>query len=172
MNTKPCRECGRVLPKNMAHGLCQACSGRLARRARGVPARPDWGKFTSCRACGKKPVAALGLCKLCYGRHLETKNAKRRREQKYRAGERQRFGGRYDSLLLKASGKCQVCGLTEADSLLRWHRRLDVHHKDGNGRTSDHPNHSDENLMILCRPCHMSQHVPRGKRFQDRRRSA
>lgn len=42
---------------------------------------------------------------------------------------------------------CEVCGSTHS---------IDVHHKDGN-----YHNNSPENLMIVCRSCHMKQHHPK-----------
>ena len=40
--------------------------------------------------------------------------------------------------------KCEICGSTS---------NIDVHHKDGN-RTNNNP----ENLVLLCRSCHMKEH--------------
>lgn len=44
--------------------------------------------------------------------------------------------------------ECQICKST---------KNLDVHHKDGNFR-----NNTIENLMLLCRSCHMKEHHPKG----------
>ena len=42
---------------------------------------------------------------------------------------------------------CEICGST---------KNIDVHHKDGN-----YQNNSSENLMIVCRSCHMMLHRPK-----------
>lgn len=44
---------------------------------------------------------------------------------------------------------CEICGSTQS---------IDVHHKDG-----DFNNNSQENLMVLCRSCHMKLHRPKPK---------
>jgi predicted HNH restriction endonuclease len=79
--------------------------------------------------------------------------------QRYLANQRKNFGGRRDELLSILGGKCQKCGLTDEQSVERFGRKLDIHHKDGHGRTSDSPNHSEDNLMILCPPCHRLLHI-------------
>ena len=43
---------------------------------------------------------------------------------------------------------CQICGAET---------KLDVHHKDGN-----YNNNSLDNLLVLCRSCHMKIHNPKG----------
>lgn len=43
--------------------------------------------------------------------------------------------------------KCELCGST---------KNIDVHHKDGNYR-----NNSIENLIVVCRSCHMKLHRPK-----------
>lgn len=45
--------------------------------------------------------------------------------------------------------KCELCGTTI---------NIDVHHKDGNYR-----NNRSENLMVVCRSCHMKLHHPKAK---------
>lgn len=52
-------------------------------------------------------------------------------------------------LIQGADMVCEKCGST---------RNVEVHHKDGN-----YQNNSPENLMILCRSCHMKEHKPKGK---------
>lgn len=41
---------------------------------------------------------------------------------------------------------CEICGATQ---------NVDIHHKDGN-----HQNNTSENLMLVCRRCHMKLHRP------------
>lgn len=59
------------------------------------------------------------------------------------------YGTRHESArnivsLTKGIKKCEICG--EANN-------LDVHHKDGN-----YNNNSIDNLIVLCRSCHMKTH--------------
>ena len=46
--------------------------------------------------------------------------------------------------------KCERCGINS--------KRLVVHHKDGNGRNSEIPNHKIDNLIVVCNKCHMELH--------------
>jgi predicted HNH restriction endonuclease len=78
------------------------------------------------------------------------------RNKKWR--EKHRFGGRRDLLFEQAHGKCEQCGMTEEEAMRRFGKRLSVHHKDGNGLNSEYPNHSLDNLMLLCISCHRSIH--------------
>lgn len=49
----------------------------------------------------------------------------------------------------KAVGACELCGSK---------RNLNVHHKDKN-----HQNNSTNNLMVLCRSCHVNLHLEEKK---------
>lgn len=158
-----CTSCGEKPIR--CRGLCNTCYSRWRRRRLGMKENRWWGKCTECRLCGAKPVSARGLCKSCYGRILERYHRDRRRIQKYRAGERYRFGGDRQQIIANASGSCQLCGMTEAEAIRRWNRKLDVHHIDGRGRTSDSPNHSKDNLLVVCRICHMAIHHPKGQKI-------
>lgn len=44
--------------------------------------------------------------------------------------------------------RCEICGST---------KNIDVHHKDGNCH-----NNSSDNLMVVCRSCHLKLHNPKG----------
>ena len=52
--------------------------------------------------------------------------------------------------LVELVGKCQQCGVSNV--------KLHVHHRDGNGTTSLTPNHSPDNLIVLCPTCHLCMH--------------
>lgn len=52
-------------------------------------------------------------------------------------------------LIEQREKKCEVCGSTT---------NIDVHHKDGN-----HQNNVPENLLVVCRSCHLKIHHPKGK---------
>lgn len=166
-----CADCGDPSAPYSAKGLCKTCYARLLRRRRGM--RPGLaGLYSECIRCGSKPVHGHGLCKRCYNKDLEIKNKDLRRVQKYRANKKYSFGGDYEGLLRSVGFECQSCGLTNEESLKRWKCGLDIHHKDGRGRTSSVPNHSRENLMVLCRKCHMAIHHPEGMEVSKGRRWA
>lgn len=50
-------------------------------------------------------------------------------------------------LVLNREYKCEKCGSTS---------NVDVHHKDG-----DRNNNTPENIVLLCRSCHMKEHRPK-----------
>lgn len=52
-------------------------------------------------------------------------------------------------LIEEREKRCEVCGST---------RHIDVHHNDGNFH-----NNSSENLLVVCRSCHMKIHNPKGE---------
>jgi hypothetical protein len=162
-----CPDCGDPKRGYYAKGLCSVCYARARRRRLGVKEHGHWNKHDSCTVCGAKPIKARGMCQLCYGRYLEKKNKARRILQKRFAGERHRFGGGLKEILASSDYKCENCGLTDAESMRKWNRHLDIHHIDGNGRTASFPNHSKSNLMVLCRVCHMAIHHPRGRRIDQ-----
>ena len=51
--------------------------------------------------------------------------------------------------ILEKERKCEVCGSTS---------HIDIHHKDGNFQ-----NNTPENIMVVCRSCHLKIHNPKGK---------
>lgn len=69
------------------------------------------------------------------GGQLYTPAHKSAREIMYLIGQREKV--------------CELCGATKS---------IDVHHKDG-----DYKNNSLDNLMIVCRSCHMKLHHPKSK---------
>ena len=159
-----CPECHDPNRKYCAKNLCSVCYARMLRRKLGMKPN-NRGKYSECQQCGKKQIRALGLCTQCYNRILEIKNINLRKQQKYHAGQKHRFGGREEWILVMANYRCQICGMTEEESIEKWNRKLDIHHNDGNGRTSDNPNHEIDNLLVVCRRCHMAIHHPKGEKI-------
>ena len=62
-----------------------------------------------------------------------------------------RFDGNYYKVLERDNYTCQHCGATD--------RKLEVHHKDGNGRGKEKPNNDLSNLITLCKPCHAMENA-------------
>ncbi len=67
-------------------------------------------------------------------------------EQDYRPAHLSAFHLAYD--ILGKEKKCELCGSSKS---------IDVHHKD-----FDYKNNTPENIMILCRSCHMKIHRKNG----------
>ena len=154
-----CPECGNKDAKYYAKGLCGKCYQRRLMRARGVKPAVCY-KGTKCIECGAEPVKAKGMCDKCYRKSLPSFSSDTRNAQKYNANQKNHFGGRRDEILARAGGRCEMCGMTDEESRQKEGRGLDIHHRDGRGRTSGSPNHADDNLMVLCRRCHSTIHHP------------
>ena len=91
-----------------------------------------------------------GLCEVCGKPYVVARNPTKRTCSERCA----RFKCKYDGNRLKALARdnftCQLCGKSKK-------ARLNVHHKDGTGQKED-PNHSLDNLVTLCIPCHQKVH--------------
>lgn len=59
------------------------------------------------------------------------------------------FDGMREIILERDKHKCTVCNSTD---------KLVVHHKDFNGRGNENPNNSEDNLVTLCKRCHIAIH--------------
>lgn len=154
-----CPECGDRTKKYFAKNLCATCYARQFRRKRGMKERPFWKKYTKCRVCGKEEIKALGMCAACYNRYLENKNYSRRKQQKKKANQKYGFGRSRTDIYKTLGNRCAICGISEADYKKLTGRSLEIHHKDGNGRTSESPNHDISNLVVLCKRCHRNVHL-------------
>lgn len=62
--------------------------------------------------------------------------------------ERKWFNSLRNTVLTRDNNTCQEC---QKPGII-------IHHKDGNGRGSDNPNNSLDNLVTLCRSCHCKIH--------------
>jgi hypothetical protein len=65
------------------------------------------------------------------------------------------FSGRR-KLLLEVQPFCARCGSN---------KRLFVHHRDGQGTTSEFQNNEWENLIVLCPSCHTTVHMNKEKPY-------
>ena len=54
-------------------------------------------------------------------------------------------------ILTNTKTNCESCGKHKKDINHRWLKNFDIHHIDG-----DKMNNEKENLMVLCRDCHVS----------------
>jgi len=144
-----CELCGRALPT----GRRKWCSKRCNDRARSVvPTRP----FT-CEACGatvlvpKRKLASRKYCSLSCS--TKAQNAARigAKNGRWRGGVALNYGAGWKATkerIRLRDGVCRHCGKTPASN----GRALDVHHIEPFRFSRDH---SDDNLVALCRSCHM-----------------
>lgn len=68
-----------------------------------------------------------------------------------------RFGGLRNQVLERDNFACVNCGMTNDTHRITWSRDLTIDHIDGNGRYSEKPNNSLDNLQTLCLRCHGSK---------------
>jgi hypothetical protein len=61
-----------------------------------------------------------------------------------------------ESIRLRDLFICQECGIHQHELQDNWHKKLDVHHIDYNKK-----NCSPDNLISLCRPCHIKTNYSR-----------
>jgi 5-methylcytosine-specific restriction endonuclease McrA len=59
-----------------------------------------------------------------------------------------RFSGKKYEILIRDNYECQICGNKS---------QLVIHHKDHSGK-EDEPNNDSDNLVTLCRKCHINIH--------------
>lgn len=141
-----------------------------------VRKKHKWSRYyNKCRVCGTTSFKHIsyGLCKRCYFKSdifKELQEASRVRNQ-YKWKQRQseyakeykkrvevkeknrktndinNFGGNRERALMRDGYKCQECGLTQADSQIKFKKDLFVKH------LSNNHDHSLENLITLCMGC-------------------
>ena len=98
------------------------------------------------KVMGKRAVES-GRKKLHYIKNKEKyAELKSKTDLKYK--DEIRFSGNKEKVLERDFHKCVQCGIT---------RGLIVHHIDHSGQ-SDNPNNAMDNLVTMCRPCHMKLH--------------
>jgi len=115
--------------------------------------------FRTCKGCGQiAKIKGLGLCRACYRKHFRKTHLGYMRDLERRLGDRKRFGHDREEIAGRFGGKCICCGMTDDQSVAQWGRRLEIHHQDGHNGHSEVPNHTIENLALLCKTCHKAVH--------------
>jgi len=89
-------------------------------------------------------------------RYLEKNRA---RINKYKAlyYNKKHFGLLKYEILDKNNWTCKICNMTNRKHLIRFDKNITIHHIDGNGRYSENPNNSPDNLEVLCLSCHAKE---------------
>lgn len=124
-------------------------------------------KYSKCVVCNSTEYMymANGMCSSCYHKQYRNDPRNKDRIKKQKAEwfqkqpkeknkllrERLNFDGLRDQILKEDNYQCCVCG----DDTLK---NLIVHHVDRNGRNKKIKNNSRDNLVTLCRRCHIEIH--------------
>lgn len=132
-----CEICGKQ-PYISGQKRCQDC---IDRSNQNYAQKAD--KLTGIR----KQRREQGLCSACGINLCETYECKDCRRKKNLAQLKNRYDGNALKALERDNFQCRLCGKSD---------RLHIHHVDGNGDRQENPNHSLENLITLCRSCHIS----------------
>jgi len=137
-----------------------------------------WNKnYASCVVCGGTSYKhiAKGICTSCYMKEYVKKNIDKARKCKHewylrnvsradlkRRREERYFSSNREKVLLRDNYACVRCGNTET---------LVVHHIDNKGRSVSvtEQNNDSDNLMTLCRKCHLQEHliIPRWAKYYN-----
>lgn len=139
----------------------------------------NWSaKYQSCINCKttEKRHMAKGLCSYCYLKkhHNDPVNKSKVKAQKHKhylekqkpqskqVREIKNFDGLRSVVLVRDKYACVDCGMAGDSSTLV------VHHKDGSGRNKTIHNNTLDNLVTLCRACHLAEHkdLVLGARFK------
>lgn len=125
-----------------------------------------------CLDCKEERVIhALKVCRRCY----DIRNKDKIREQhrtwakdnpdrvEY-SREKCRLNNLRQDVYERDNFQCTRCGMTQEQHLVLFNKKLIIHHEDDNGRLSDTPNHTMDNLITVCFRCHNSIHKVRTKK--------
>jgi 5-methylcytosine-specific restriction endonuclease McrA len=110
-------------------GVCRACKNRRDREY---------------RARHKDEIAR-------YYKDLWRESPERRADGRRRV-LKHRFG--FDVDAMRATGCCAICGMTNDESKVKYHKALSIDHINNCGRSVKTPDNRIENLQLLCSACH------------------
>ena len=68
--------------------------------------------------------------------------------------DRFRFAGLREVVWHRDNYQCTSCGMTMAEHIKTWGKRLTINHINGIGRNAPEPDNRLENLETLCLRCH------------------
>lgn len=118
------------LIKQTPEKYCAYCGVKMERKIYASKLE-DFGAFMRRKYC----------CRDCMRKNFVKTNAAYQNNREAHASARKLV-----YLIDEREKVCEICGST---------KNIDVHHKDG-----DFHNNSKENLMLVCRSCHMKLHRP------------
>ena len=97
-----------------------------------------------------KKTEAYSKMKATADRRYYDKNKEKLLKYRSELRNRDRFGGLRESILERDNHQCQMCFSKD---------KLIIHHKDGVGRNTSEPHNDPNNLVTLCRSCHIKVHA-------------
>lgn len=173
-----CRICGTTENVLKKWSLCKTCNANLKCIICGSTEHVFKRKLickkcydnAQCKICGSKENVhrKVMLCDKCYQRNYSKKyyeehkndiknnskknyynNHEKNLEYRKKYREKIQFDDNRQKALERANNKCEICGSK---------KDLIVHHKDKKGRGSKIKNNSLDNLIVLCKSCHIKEH--------------
>ena len=157
---KKCLICGKEFETNSRRLYCSYECQKIAKNnGRNKYSREELNNNIeeNCLICGKPFIKNnMTMTKKYCSSECRRKaerlfGSKKQTDLEYK--DRTRFGGNKYKVLQRDDYKCQMC-----DS----ERQLIVHHKDCSG-SLDNPNNDMNNLITLCKSCHIKLHRLYGK---------
>ena len=138
-----------VFYRSMCRSHYRKATGESRKRYQKVKNSPRLSKVL--RECTKRYHKSEGYRKIKarLDRAYYLRNKKKIAMRKKVWTEEKRFSGKRQAVLERDGNKCMSCGSIE---------RLVVHHVDNKGRGCKKPDNGIENLVTLCRGCHMKVH--------------
>ena len=123
----------------------------------------------TCKSFKDKEYRELNKEKIQKRRKVYSRSERGRETNKV-AKEKQRIGF-YVTEWIKDK-TCTYCGMTNDEHLKQFNERLQIHHKDGRGRTAmakgEKPNNNPDNLEPICRKCHCIVENKTAQDYSDR----
>jgi 5-methylcytosine-specific restriction endonuclease McrA len=144
LKPRPCQWCGEMFtPSIYNYTFAKYCS-----------------KTCCSKACSRRSIES-GKKKINRKKYLE-KNVEVKHKQDKRYADKIMYSGNREKVLKRDGYKCTKCGSSKS---------LVVHHKDETGisrvKDTDLINNEFENLITMCRSCHMKLHFPEHKVYKD-----
>jgi 5-methylcytosine-specific restriction endonuclease McrA len=148
MRVIKCAICGiEVNPNSGTQKYCKECSDKVMTQNRKKAGIKSYYKNRESRIKRVEKYAELNREKVLADKRKYYQENKDRLLEYFND---RRFDGNREEVLKRDNYMCRHCRSGE---------NLNVHHIDGNGRTSDNPNNEIDNLITLCLSCHMQLHA-------------
>lgn len=138
-----CRGCGTSERKHYGGGLCYRCYNNAKYAQNPEPQKARSSNY----------YAQHTAEKIAYQAEYYRENKAECLLQTRLAREERCFSGKRTQVLRRDNHCCQHEGCAATENLV-------VHHIDGSGQSGE-PNNEDENLVTVCRACHVRIHTPR-----------
>ena len=159
-----CKECGKEFIVPSANQNKQFCSNKCYRafynkiynKKSSDNIKQKWlesdKRFGICPICGEtferdsNHPDMVYCSRSCYDKQRRLDGKYKGKDERYLS--KIRYGGNREQIFERDEHKCKLCGSN---------KNLDIHHIDFSGE-SEVPNNETNNLITLCRSCHMKVH--------------